>query len=251
MREIAKQIISALPQWWRSHLLPLLFTLPAAGLFVAALGLWGFAQIADEVLEKETQAIDTAILLVIRSLHAPLLDRLMLGFTFVGEPTVLLVICLGFGLWLYQGGRRSQAITLAIAGVGAVGLNYLLKVVFGRARPALWDRVIDVGQYSFPSGHAMISMVVYGAIGYLLVKQLGKWHIAIATGTLLLVTGIGLSRLYLGVHWPTDVVAGYAAGIVWLMTCILSLEIWQEYYKPALQKTPIPNEEESNIINRR
>lgn len=251
MREIAKRIISALPQWWRSHLLPLLFTIRAAGLLVAALGLWGFAQIADEVLEKETQAIDTAILLGIRSLHAPLLDRIMLGFTFVGEPTVLLVICLGFGFWLYQRGQRSQAMTLAIAGVGAIGLNYLLKVLFGRARPALWDRVVDVGQYSFPSGHAMISMVVYGTIGYLLVKHLGRWRIAIASGTLLLVTGIGLSRLYLGVHWPTDVVAGYAAGIVWLMTCILSLEIWQEYRKPASRKTPIPNDEKSNITNRR
>jgi undecaprenyl-diphosphatase len=111
--------------------------------------------------------------------------------------------------------------------------------------------VIDVGQYSFPSGHAMISMVVYGAIGYLLVKQLGKWRIAIASGTLLLITSIGLSRLYLGVHWPTDVVAGYAAGIVWLMTCILSLEIWQEYRKPASLEMPIPNEEESNITSRR
>jgi undecaprenyl-diphosphatase len=250
MREIAKGIISALPQWWRSHLLPLIFTIRAAGLFVAALGLWGFAQIADEVLEKETQTIDTAILLAIRSLHTPLLDRIMRGITFVGEPTVLLGICLGFGIWLHQRGKRSQAMTLAIAGVGAIGLNYLLKVVFGRARPALWDRVIDVGQYSFPSGHAMISMVVYGAIGYLLVKQLGKWRIAIASGTLLLITSIGLSRLYLGVHWPTDVVAGYAAGIVWLMTCILSLEIWQEYRQPSSLKTPTSNEE-SNITSRR
>ncbi|WP_371915107.1 phosphatase PAP2 family protein [Fischerella major] len=153
----------------------------------------------------------------------------MLGITFLGEPVFLLLICLGIGIRLLYYHRRSQATTLGIAAVGAIGLNYLIKVLFGRARPQLWNRIVDVGQYSFPSGHAMISLVIYGFIGYLIAKRYPRWRAWIFTLTIILIIAIGFSRLYLGVHWPTDVVAGYAAGVVWLMTCILSLEMWRIY----------------------
>jgi len=152
----------------------------------------------------------------------------MLGFTYLGEPVILLIVCLVIGTWLLTRGQRSQATILIIAAAGAIALNNLLKVLFGRARPMLWERVVDVGQYSFPSGHAMISMVIFGTIGYLLSSKFPLWRIGIISLTILLVTGIGLSRLYLGVHWPTDIVAGYAAGLVWLITCIFSLQVWQE-----------------------
>jgi len=228
MRNFIRQIILALPTWFRTHLLQLLLTIRVAGIVFAALALWIFAEIAEDVLEKESQSIDTAILLLLRSLHSPPLDQFMLGITFWGEPSVLLIICLLLGIWWLIKQQRAEATTLAIAGVGALGLNYLLKVLFGRARPALWERVLDVGQYSFPSGHAMISMVIYGMIGYFLVKRFPRWRVLTIIGTVLLITIIGLSRLYLGVHWPTDVLAGYAGGIVWLTTCIFSLEIWQE-----------------------
>lgn len=217
----------------RYKLLSLLSTIRIVGLLVAAFAMWGFVQIADEVLDKETQAIDTAILLALKRSHTPLLDQLMLGVTFLGEPTFLLVICLCLGVLLLFVKRQTEATTLAIAAAGAVGLNYLLKVLFSRDRPALWDRVIDVGQYSFPSGHAMVSMVIYGLIGFLVANRFPRWRWLIVTLTIGLITAIGLSRLYLGVHWPTDVVAGYSAGLVWLLTCILSLEVWSFYRSAA------------------
>ncbi|MEP0792249.1 phosphatase PAP2 family protein [Funiculus sociatus GB2-C1] len=241
MKDIIKHIFSALPQWMSSRLFGLIFTIRAAGLLLAALALWGFAQIADEVLDKESQFIDTAILLALQRLHTPLLDQVMTGITFFGEPELLLIICLGFAAWLLLRGNRSQATTLGIASLGAVGLNYLLKDLFARDRPALWDRIVDVRYYSFPSGHAMISMVVYGAIAYLLIKNFGKWSNLIIITTVALIFSIGLSRLYLGVHWPTDVLAGYAAGIVWLMTCIFSLEFWQ-YRQVSNSNTVAPSE---------
>lgn len=213
----------------RSRIFSLIFSIRLLGLLLSALALWVFAQIADEVLEQETQRFDESILLAIRKLHTPLGDRIMLGITFVGEPVFLLLICLVLATWLLYYHRRSQATTLGIAAVGAIGLNYLLKLIFGRTRPALWNRIVDVGQYSFPSGHAMISLVIYGFIGYLLAKQFRRWRGWIFAFTVILIVAIGFSRLYLGVHWPTDVAAGYAAGIVWLMTCILSLELWQTY----------------------
>jgi len=173
--------------------------------------------------------LDTSILLAIQKLHTPLLDRIMLGITSLGDPTVLLLVSLGLGFGLRYHNRRFQATTLGIAAAGAILLNCLLKLVFGRARPALWDRLIHVGLHSFPSGHAMVSIVIYGFIGYILAKQFPQWRGRIFALTFVLILAIGFSRLYLGVHWPTDVVAGYAAGLVWLMACIERLELRQKY----------------------
>lgn len=227
MQKLSKQALLALPKWLQKQLLPLLLTIRAAGLLLAVVSLWSFAEIADEILEQETYTFDKEILLALRKLHTPILDKVMLGFTYVGEPVVLIILCLGLGLWLLSRGQRSQATVLVIASMGAVGLDLLLKEFFGRARPMLWERVVDVSQYSFPSGHAMISLVVLGMCGYLLSAQFTQRRSGIIALTVILVAGIGLSRLYLGVHWPTDIVAGYAAGLVWLVTCIFSLQLWQ------------------------
>lgn len=217
--------------------LSILLTIPVVGLFLAALAIWVFAQIADEVVEQETYNIDTLILQTIRLWHTPLLDQIMVSITFVGQPSVLVVISLGLGILLLIQRRRFEATTLVIAALGAAGLNYWLKQMFARDRPALWDRVVDVRYYSFPSGHAMVSIVMYGLIGYLLATRFHRWRVLIFSLTTLLVVAIGVSRLYLGVHWPTDVAAGYAAGLVWLIACILSLEIWQNRFnRTSLKK---------------
>lgn len=244
MPKLSKELILALPKWGREHLLPLLLTIRAVGLLLAALALWLFAALADEILDKESFTFDKQILLTLRELHTPLLDKVMLGFTYMGQPVVLLAICVVLGIVLLSLGERSQATILVIAAAGAAVLNNLLKYIFGRARPLLWERVVDVGQYSFPSGHAMISMVVYGIIGYLLSSKFPQWRLLIISLTLVLVTGIGLSRLYLGVHWPTDVVAGYAAGLVWLLTCIFSLQVWQDRRVVAQELEPSVNASE-------
>ncbi|HEY9806781.1 MAG TPA: phosphatase PAP2 family protein [Candidatus Obscuribacterales bacterium] len=240
MQNLIPQIIRA----WREHVTPrvspLLSTVRVVGLVLAGLSLWGFAEIAEEVLEKETQAFDTSILLSLRELHTPLLDRFMLSITFLGEPTVLTAMSLALGAWLIWRGQRSEATTLAIAAVGATGLNLLLKRLFARARPALWERVVDVRYYSFPSGHAMLSMVIYGLLGYLLATHFKRWRVGILVLTAILIVTIGFSRLYLGVHWPTDVLAGYAAGLVWLMTCILSIEIWRHRHTSRAQESAHP-----------
>lgn len=233
MPKLSKDLILALPKWAQEHLLPVLLTIRAAGFLLAALALWGFATLADEILDKESFTFDKQILLVLRELHRPLLDVVMLGLTYIGEPIVLLSLCAGLTIWLLKLGERSQATVLIIAASGATGLNIVLKHLFGRARPMLWERVVDVGQFSFPSGHAMISMVTLGMMGYLLTTKFPQWRGQIISFTLVLIMGIGLSRLYLGVHWPTDILAGYAAGIVWLFTCIFSLQVWQERRLPA------------------
>ncbi len=199
------------------------------GLAVAALAMWGFATIAHEVLEKETYAFDKSILLYLKSLHTPVRDRVMLTLTFLGEPNLLLALSVSLGIILWVRKHRSEATTIAVTGAGAIGLNILLKQLFARDRPLLWERTVDVRFYSFPSGHAMISMVIYGLLGYFLGSRFPKQRWWIYSLTVVLVAAIGLSRLYLGVHWPTDVIAGYTAGLVWLIACILSLEVWKHF----------------------
>lgn len=244
MFKLSKQLILALPQWGREHLLPLLLTIRVVGLLLAALALWLFAEIADEILDQESFTFDKEILLTLKQLHSPLLDQVMLGFTYLGEPVILVLICLVLGVWLLLRGTRSQATTLIIAVVGASLLNNWLKLLFGRARPLLWERVVDVGQYSFPSGHAMISLVTFGMIGYLLSNQFPRWRSGIIGLTIVLVAGIGLSRMYLGVHWPTDIVAGYAAGLVWLVACIFSLQVWQARFVVSQENASLPAQEQ-------
>ncbi|ARV59979.1 PA-phosphatase [Nostocales cyanobacterium HT-58-2] len=173
--------------------------------------------------------LDKNVLLAIQKLHTPLLDRIMVGITFLGDPIVLLLLCLGLKFGPLSHNRRAQANTLSLGALGAIGLNCLLKFLFGRARPALWNRIIDVGLHSFPSGHAMVSIVIYGFLGYILAEQFPQWKGRIFALTVVLILAIGFSRLYLGVHWPTDVVAGYAVGLVWLIACILSLGLQQKY----------------------
>ncbi len=216
---------------WRgfggAKLIPLLSTIEGIGLVIAGFGLWGFAEIADEVLEKETRSFDTVILLFLRQQQTPLLDQIMIGVTSLGEPTFLVIVTLVLSVILALRRQWIQGAVFAIAALGAAGLNIVLKDVFARARPALWERSVDVRYYSFPSGHAMVSLVIYGLIGYLLASRFKDRSGLILTLTALLIGLIGLSRLYLGVHWPTDVIAGYAAGLVWLAACILVLDIWQ------------------------
>ncbi|KAB8333931.1 phosphatase PAP2 family protein [Scytonema tolypothrichoides VB-61278] len=177
--------------------------------------------------------LDERILLAIQKLHTPLLDRIMLGITFLGDPIFLLLICLGLGTGLLRSNRRTQAITLSIAAIGGVSLNCFLKLLFGRARPDLWNWIIDVGQHSFPSGHAMVSIVIYGFLAYILAKEFPQWRGRIFALTIVLIVAIGFSRLYLGVHWPTDVLAGYAAGLVWLIACLKTLELREKYHLSA------------------
>ncbi|MCC5636446.1 phosphatase PAP2 family protein [Nostoc sp. CHAB 5844] len=166
--------------------------------------------------------LDTSILLAIQKLHTPLLDRIMVGITSLGQPPLLLLTCLAWESVLLYRRRHVQATTFGIAAVGAISLNYLLKELFVRTRPALWDHIINVNHYSFPSGHAMVSIVVYGCMGYTLSQEFPQWRSQILTLTAILILAIGFSRLYLGVHWPTDVIAGYATGLVWLTTCIIN-----------------------------
>jgi membrane-associated phospholipid phosphatase len=224
-----KKLSRSLVQFGKRQISPklssLLSVLWMGGLAISGLALWGFAEIAEEVFEQETKAIDTSILQTFQTFHTPLIDQIAIAVTFLGEPFVLIILsCTLAFISLWQR-KWAEASVFAIVVAGGISLNFWLKTLFARARPALWEHIVDVRNYSFPSGHAMVSLIVYGFIGYWLIIRYPSAQKPILTATVLLVVAIGLSRLYLGVHWPTDVVAGYAAGLVWLFICILILEV--------------------------
>ena len=230
MKKFGLQLVKFWREKINSPVSSLLSVMWIGGLVVASLSLWAFIEIADEVLEQETESLDFTVLKSLQSLHNPLLDRLTIAITYLGDPFWLTCFCLILAAVLFWQKQKNAAATLTIVVIGGVGLNFLLKDLFSRDRPMLEERLLDVDFYSFPSGHAMISIIVYGFLGYLLITRYRRWQSLILSSSVILILLIGFSRLYLGVHWFTDVLAGYAAGLVWLLVCILSLEIIRAYF---------------------
>ena len=192
--------------------------------------LFGFINLAGEVLEGDTQHFDERILASLRKADAPeqpigprWLEQVAFDLTALGGPTILgLTVAAVVGFLLLHGLIRN-AVFVVIACGGGWLLNSVLKNVFARERPDIVPHLREVMTLSFPSGHALTSAVVFLTLGALLMRvaqtRLVKFYImGIAMLATLLV---GLTRVYLGVHYPTDVLAGWLIGISWALACWL------------------------------
>jgi undecaprenyl-diphosphatase len=217
---------------WRQkinpHISSLIASIGIGGLALCLLILLIVAQLADEVLEKEAFAFDKSILLWLHQFSHPILDQFMLTITQLGNLNIVIVvtvITLNLLLWkrYYQ-----EAKIFLLACVGAWILTTGMKLFFAKSRPQLWPLLISENSFSFPSGHALGSVVLYGFIAYLLSSFYPKFSRLIFCLVLIIIILIGFSRLYLGVHWPTDIIAGYGVGFLWLMFCITILRL-QKY----------------------
>jgi undecaprenyl-diphosphatase len=199
-----------------------------ASLAVAATAIWGFAELADEVLEGETRAFDERILLALRSATDPSdplgpgwLEELMRDVTALGSMGILTFVTLAVAGFLALDRKAHAALFVLVAVGGGVLLGTLLKLGFDRPRPDLVPHEAIVYTTSFPSSHAMLAAVVYLTLGALLARVqprrlLKLYLLGLA---ILLTVAVGASRVYLGVHWPTDVVAGWALGAAWALLC--------------------------------
>lgn len=217
--------------FWFRHIHPriasLIATIGIFGLGICLFILFIVAQIADEVLEKESFAFDKSVLLWIHQFSNPTLDRVMLAITALANPNfVVIVVSVSLGL-LWWRRYNLQMTFFAIACVGAFILNTGLKLFFAKPRPQLWYSLIKETSFSFPSGHALGSLVLYGFLAYLLASYYSKFSIFIYLIAAIVIVAIGFSRLYLGVHWMTDIIAGYGVGFLWLMSCIVMLKLRQ------------------------
>lgn len=177
-------------------------------------------ELCQEVWEKESFSFDVAILLSIHQWATPQLDNLMLALTRLGNPTWVVTIVIGTLVWLGSKRQYSEVVMFTIALLGAWILNTGMKLFFAKPRPELWPRLIPEISFSFPSGHALGSMVLYGVLAYLLSRLFPEKSSIFYSAAAVVIGAIGLSRLYLGVHWPTDVIAGYGIGLLWLITSI-------------------------------
>jgi undecaprenyl-diphosphatase len=185
-------------------------------LLIATTMLFVFGWLAEEVLEGDTQKFDELVRAAVHRHAAPGLTWLMHGFSFVGSVAVVTTLCLvAIGVLTYLRRTRMAAL-LAITMAGMAALDVVLKLAFHRPRPIAYFGSTPT-TYSFPSGHAMGSICFYGVLAAILAAHAsgrrGKW--CIWTGAALLIGMIGYSRIYLGVHYPSDVIAGYCAGAVW------------------------------------
>jgi membrane-associated phospholipid phosphatase len=204
---------------------------PRSRLLVVAAGFVGlfacllvFGALAEDVHEQEASALDAIATPLLHSLSSPGLDALMNAITTLGSiPVVVPLVAVALGLLLWRR-RRREALFLAVSTAGGAALNESLKLIFHRPRPQLaWAAVQP--DYSFPSGHAMESLVIYVAlaliVGVIWGRRAGIVAVVVAVVLALL---IGTSRIYLGYHYLTDVVAGFFAGAAWLLIVLAALD---------------------------
>jgi undecaprenyl-diphosphatase len=221
------------PRVWRlfadrlspQHYLGLHLTL---GLAVSVSALMLFAAVADEIHDREALALlDAAILELLRVYEVRSMTRAFGLISDAGSGIAILSLGLTGAAGLAFARRWSLLTGWLAAFLGAAFLNASLKALFQRPRPAGAAELLQSASWSFPSGHALTSLVGYGMVAYLAVLHVRSpaLRTVIIVLAIVLVSAIGVSRLYLGVHYFTDVIGGYAAGAVWLSVCVSGLEI--------------------------
>ena len=185
-----------------------------------------FATLAEDVLAGETQAFDVAILQWLHGHQSKTLTALMVEMTYLGTGTVVIVVVGVAALFLWHTEHKHSARLLLAATVGNIVLNGALKLVYHRPRPSVFAWQTPAVSSSFPSGHAMSATVVYGTVAYLLIRlQKHRWAKGMTLASaILLILLICLTRLYLGVHYPSDVLGGIIVGLAWASFCMATLE---------------------------
>ena len=189
----------------------------AVAILVLVAAMFLFAWLAAEGLKADTEQFDATIRTAIHQLSSPALTQIMKAFSFLGEAAVLTAMSALAIVLLSCFRRAREAVLLAITMLGAAGLDIVLKRAFHRPRPVPFFGT-SPDSYSFPSGHALASLCFYASIALILSAHVRRRGVrsGVWIAALLLIGTIGFSRIYLGVHYPSDVIAGYCAAIFWV-----------------------------------
>lgn len=199
------------------------------GFVVAAFGTWVFVEVAEHVQLGASQAFDDAVLRWLGAHHTTALDNIMVEITALGTGTVVLMIVAVAALFLVLTKHKYSAILLLVATAGGLLLNLILKLHFNRPRPTIFVPEVHAVSSSFPSGHAMSAAIVYGTVAYLAARlhRRGWARALVMLAAAIVILLICISRLYLGVHYPSDVAAGVVVGLAWAAFCMATLEAIQ------------------------
>ena len=197
------------------------------GFTISAVSLVVFLRFASQVMINSGGIyFDEKVISSIHKSISPNIKNVMIVVSFLGSVTFYFLLA-PFLIWyLIKNKHYIELLALLIAILGSYGLNATLKHYYERIRPEAYF-LVEQGGFSFPSGHAMIAMSFYGMATYLVVRN-KKWSIkkiSIWILTIVFIALMGFSRIYLGVHWPTDVIAGFGAGFIWLYFCIVGVEV--------------------------
>jgi len=202
-----------------------------SGTAIAIVFTWAFSEVAEHVRKGSTQPFDNAIMHWMGAHQVPSVEAAMLEVTALGTGTVVGMIVLIAGMFLWLNHHRHSAVLLIVATLGGMVLDNLLKIGFNRPRPQVFEWGTHAVSSSFPSGHAMSSVIVYGTVAYLAARLQRNVHARILTFVLaaIIIVMISISRVYLGVHYPSDILAGLLIGIAWAGFCMAVLEAAQLY----------------------
>jgi undecaprenyl-diphosphatase len=207
------------------------------GVFLTVLAVWSFLELAEAIHSNALMELDEQILLALRepgALSNPVGPRWLVeavrDISALGSITTVLLVALAVAGYLVLSRNLHALVFVIISVSGGMLLSHGLKHIFDRPRPELVPPLTSVASSSFPSGHAMLSAVVYLTLGALLARLVRPLNVRLymLTVVLLLTFLVGVSRLYLGVHYPTDVFAGWSAGLGWAMFCWLMMRLLQK-----------------------
>ncbi|MCW5852305.1 MAG: phosphatase PAP2 family protein [Anaerolineae bacterium] len=183
--------------------------------------LWLGSFMAEDVWGSEVLTFDQHLLWLVRTVASDPLTLCMTVITALGDWTILVALAIAVGAWCWQNGTKGRILILGTTVLGAFGLNQVLQIFFYRFRPVDVDYVAQLP--ILPSGHALLSLCVYGIAAFFLLERRStgqRWLGAALVALVVLL--IGFSRVYLGLHYSSDLVAGYAAAAVWLIANTLA-----------------------------
>jgi len=198
-----------------------------AGFLILVGAAAGFAEIAEKIGPGgEVARFDEAFTAAIATHLAPQARRFFAGVTRLGDPSTLIALAVAVAGVLVVRGRRSLAFAWLLALAGGSLLNATLKRIFARVRPVHEAGLVDATGWSFPSGHSSGAVVAYGLLAYLLLRIVPvRWQLPVVLTAAALAFTIGSSRVFVQVHFASDVVAGFLSGSIWLTVCILGFEL--------------------------
>ena len=211
----------------------------AAGFAILVGAAAGFAEIAIELADgRRVGQLDQIFSDAVRQSSSDLTRQVFGGLTHFGDTVTLTALGVGVALLLLARGRRWLALGWSLALAGNAVLNVTLKALFARARPLHDETLVAAQGFSFPSGHSSGSVVAYGMLAYVLIRtlslaQASRAGLPLVLAATALAFSVGCSRIFLQVHFATDVLAGFASGITWLAICIGSIELTRHYRRQA------------------